>query len=205
MCCASVSGSRSSSSASRRASSSEIPSARSSLYRSSRCCDSSSMISASRPGLRCNSARRGRRWSTHSPLDSVGGDPAFIDESGMVDSGDEAHRVHERLPGMALPRQHTAALGGEAVEAPPPLAGLLDPLPLQPAPLLEAIQERIERRDVELQMTARPGLDELADLVAVAGARLHDRENHQLRRPLFQLAIEHAPVYSCHNHICYSQ
>ena len=61
----------------------------------------------------------------------------------------EAHGVDEGLPRFALLQQHAPALGGEAVVPPAALAGLLDPLALQPAPFLEAVEQRIERGDVE--------------------------------------------------------
>src|SRR5262245_7469253 len=103
------------------------------------------MISASRVGRSRSVARRCRR----SPF-----------QSGMIDSRDEAHRLDERFPGLALAGEDAPALGREAVEAAPPLAGLLDPAAAQPAALLEAVEQGVERRDVELQPPVRPRLDQ---------------------------------------------
>src|SRR2546425_10294882 len=102
------------------------------------------MISASRIGLSDREASRARRCSVHS---------------GMVDSRDEAHRVDESFPGLALTSEDAAALGRQAVEAPPSLAGLLHPPPLEPPAFFQPIQERIERRDMELQLSGRARLD----------------------------------------------
>src|SRR5262245_52480307 len=148
------------------------------------------MISDSRLGLRPSGARRGRRSAV---------------QSGMVDPGDEAHGVNERLPGIALARQHPVPLGGQAVEPAPPLSRFLDPPAVQPAALLQSIQERVERRDVELELPGGLGLDLLADLVSMTGARFDDREDDQLRRALLQFAVEHPLIDSCHSYICYSQ
>src|SRR5918996_5622939 len=107
------------------------------------------MISVSRAGLSDSEASRACRCSVH-------------DGSGLVDSRDEAHCVDEDFPGFALAGEDAAPLGGEAVEAAPPLAGFLDPSSLEPSALFESIQQRVERRDMEFQLPARLRLDELA-------------------------------------------
>src|SRR5262245_42603042 len=147
------------------------------------------MTSASRAGVSRSDASRVRRSAL---------------QLGMVDPRQQAHRLYERLPVIALPGEHAPAFGGEAVEAAAPLAGLLGPPALQPAALLEPVEQGIERRDVELEAAAGALLDQLADLVAVAGARLDHRQDDQLRGALFQLAIEHPAVNSSHSYICYS-
>src|SRR5215213_1535236 len=187
MCCASTSGSRSSSIARRHASTSEAPAPRSSSYRRSRCCESSSMIFDSRPGLSRSTAKRGCRYSV---------------QSGMVDPRDETHGADESLPGIALAREHAATLRRQTVKAPPPLACLLHPSALQPATFFQPIQERIERRDVELELPGRLTLDQLADLVSMPGAGFDDREDDQFGRALLQFTVQHARVDSCHSHIC---
>src|SRR5919112_6209711 len=113
------------------------------------------MISASRAGLSRKAARRGLRNAL---------------QSGMIDSSDEAHGVDERLPGVALARQHASAFRRQRVIPPPALAGLLDPPALQPPSFFQPIQERIERCHMELQLPVRAVLDQLADLVSVTGA-----------------------------------
>src|SRR5262245_26918853 len=153
------------------------------------------MISASRAGLRRRLASRARSCVVHGA--------ELFDWSGMVHSGDKPHRIDEGLPGVALARQHASAFGREAVETSAPLSRLFHPLALQPPALLEAIEQGIQGRDVELQLAARLRLNQLADLVAVARARFDDRQDDELRRSLFELAVQHATVHSCHNHICY--
>src|SRR6059036_3378976 len=133
------------------------------------------MISASRAGLSDREASRTRRWSVHS---------------GMVDSRDEAHRVDKGFPGLALADEDAAALGGQAVEAASSLAGLLHPPSLEPPAFFQPVEERIERRDMELQLPGRARLDQFADLISVTRARFNDREDDQLRRPLLQFAVE---------------
>jgi hypothetical protein len=62
----------------------------------------------------------------------------------MVDSGDEAHGVDERLPSIALAREDAAALRRQTIEAAPALAGLLHPSPLQPSSFFQPLEEWIE-------------------------------------------------------------
>src|SRR5262249_47449083 len=95
----------------------------------------------------------------------------------------------EGLPGAALPRQHLLAGAGDPVVAPAPLPGLLDPFALQPAALLETVEERVQRGDVEADHAAGAGGDELRDLVAVARAGLDEREDEQLGAALLQLSV----------------
>src|SRR5687767_5321835 len=146
------------------------------------------MISASRGWLKDSEASRARTSSFHS---------------GMVGSRNEIHRVHESLPGLALARKHAASLGGQAVEPPPALAGLLHPPSQQPSAFFEPVEERIERRHMELQLPIGTRLDQLAGLVAVARASFDNRQDDELSRSFLQLAIEHALVRRWHNHICY--
>ena len=76
--------------------------------------------------------------------------------------------MDKAFPGAALPGEDAPTFGGEPIKAAPSLSCLFNPLALQPATFLQAIQERIERRDVELHLPARAGLDEAADLVTVS-------------------------------------
>ena len=99
-------------------------------------------------------------------------------------------RGEELLPGVALRGQHLAPLGRQLVIAAPALAGLLDPLPLdEPAPL-QAVEQRVERGDVELEHAVGALADELCDFVAVARAVLHQRHDEHLGAALLQLAVE---------------
>src|SRR5262245_50797547 len=110
--------------------------------------------------------------------------------------GDAVDGGNEVAPAAALGGEHFAALGGEAIEAAPALAGLLDPGAANPAALVEAVEERIERGDVEAERALGAGLDEAGDLVAVAGAGVDEREDEQLGAALLELAV--GGVDMCH-------
>src|SRR5687768_9604224 len=101
-------------------------------------------------------------------------------QSGMILLRNPLDRVNEFGPVAALRRQHAAAFGCQPVEPAPALVRLLDPLAGDPAALLEAVEQRIERRHLELQPAARALLDQLADLVAVTRACFHQRQDQQL-------------------------
>src|SRR5262245_24811286 len=121
--------------------------------------------------------------------------------SGMFDSCDAVDRLDELAPRAALRRQHGGAGRRQPVVAAPALAGLLDPAALDPPALFEAIEQRIERRRAESEHAARSRFDQLAEVVAVAGLILDQREDEELGAALFQLAIEHARLYILHSDI----
>src|SRR5262245_39202740 len=121
------------------ASSGDAPEATSSRQRSSRCCESSSTISASRSGERRSDDNRGR---------------TCFAQSGMSCSRDALDRFHKLCPCFPLLRKNTPTLCRDLVEAAAPLAGLLDPRTLDPLALFKAIEQRVKRIDVELQVTA---------------------------------------------------
>src|SRR5262245_15247071 len=139
-----------SASATRVASSGDAPPAINSRQRSSRCCESSSTISASRIGESCRDARRGRTCGA---------------QSGMLISRDPAYRLDERRPGLSLLREHPTSFSRHLVETAAPLVGLLDPGALDPVPLLELIEQRVERVDVELQVSAGSRFNQPAQVV----------------------------------------
>src|SRR6185436_16026092 len=120
----------------------------------------------------------------------------------MFGSGDVLDGVDEFPPVVALRGEHAPPFGGEPVEAPPPLAGLLDPASRDPAALLEAVEEGIERGDLEADPSVGSLLDQLADLVAVARTGLDEREDEELGAPFLQLAVEH-PRDMLHSDISY--
>src|SRR5918911_3394431 len=133
------------------------------------------MISASRVG---RSFSPDRRFLISSP------------QSGMFDPRDAVARLDELPPGAALRRQDFPARGSQAVIAAAALSGALHPAPLNPAAPLQAVQERVERGDVEPQRPPRTLLDQAADVVAVPRPLLDQREDQQLGTPLLQLARE---------------
>src|SRR5262245_26809313 len=151
-------------------------------FASARCCSTSAMISRRRAGGTPRAARRASSDRAHSGM---------FEARDTVDGGDEV------LPAAGLGGEHAPAGGGEAVVASAPDPRLLHPLPLDPAALLEAVQEGIERGDVVAQRASRALFDQLADLVAVARAGLHERQDEELRAPLLQLPVPQA-VCMCH-------
>src|SRR6185437_10362041 len=58
-------------------------------------------------------------------------------------------------------------------------------------PLLHAIEQRIERRDLELDDAARAGLDELAQLVAVPRLLAQQRQDEEVGASLLEVEGDH--------------
>src|SRR6516225_2653542 len=156
------SSSSSSSRAARNAASSDWPLARSSWQRSSRCCESSSAISASRVGARFNGASLRRISAFHSGIFSLR-DP--IDASNKF------------APPSKLRSQNSPPLPREPIVPAAPLVGFFDPAPLYPAAPFEAVQERVERSHMETNRSARALLNELTDFIAVTRACFNERKN----------------------------
>src|SRR6266496_361331 len=112
----------------RHASFSEAPQLRARSYSCSRCCESSSTISASRAGDNWSSDRR----TLISAL-----------KSGMLNPGDQIDGFDELTPPGPLLRQHVLARGCQAIVAPPALARLFNPAATNPIPFLKSIKQRI--------------------------------------------------------------
>src|SRR5262245_42146418 len=119
----------------------------------------------------------------------------------MFHSRNAADRLHEFAPRVALGGKHVGAERRQPAIAAPPLAGLVDPAPEDPAALLESIEQRIEGGDAEFQDAARSRLDELAEVVAVTRLVLEQRQNQELGAALLELAIEHAVFHVLHSDI----
>src|SRR5687768_12529525 len=119
----------------------------------------------------------------------------------MFASRDAADGLDECLPRLQLLGEHAATLGGDLVEASAPFVGLFDPGAPDPATLLQAIEQWIQGIDVERQLSVGSRVDQLAELVAVPGARLEQREDQQLRGSSLQLTVERPRVYTCHRQI----
>jgi hypothetical protein len=108
----------------------------------------------------------------------------------MLNSSDEADGFDELAPAFPLRLKNLFAGRSEPIIATPALSGFLDPASTNPAAFLEAIEEGIKGSDVEAQGTARTELDELADIVAMAGPVFHEGENEELGAALLQFAIK---------------
>src|SRR5262245_46473045 len=119
----------------------------------------------------------------------------------MFHSRDAANGQDEFAPRVALRRQDVGADRRQPVIAAPPLPGFLDPATEDPAALLEAIEQGIERGDAEFQDAARSRLDELAEVVAMTRLIFEQRENQELGAALLELAVEHAVFHVLHSDI----
>src|SRR6185295_18819338 len=73
----------------------------------------------------------------------------------------------EFCPAASLRSQNLAAVASQFVETAAALPRLFNPAALNPSTLLKAVQQRIERRYVELQHAVGTRLDQLADFVTV--------------------------------------
>ena len=156
-----------------------MPPATSSRQRSSRCCDSSSTISCSRAGGgEATTAANGRVRPNQACSSPVTRRTAST----------------KGFPSLPLLGQDAPPFSRHLVEPPTAFVGLLDPGALDPAPLLEAIEQGVERVDVKLQLATRPCLDQFAQVVAVPGTRVEQRQDEQFRGSPLQLAVERARV-----------
>ena len=97
----------------------------------------------------------------------------------MRNSGNAIDRADEFLPAISLRGQNSFAGWRQAIVAPSTLSRLLDPSSPDPTALLQPVKERIQRRDVKSQDSARTQLDQLADVVACRGrSSTSDRINN---------------------------
>src|SRR5215831_5091694 len=149
----------------RYASSSPTPPLRNSRYRSSRCCSISSKRSDSAAPSKRREAMRSRTISPHS---------------GMLYSCHPADGSNEFLPALPLRGKRVSTLTRKTVIPPPPLLGLFDPAAVDPAPLLQPVQQRIERRDVESQGAARSDLNQPRNVISMPRLILEQREDQKL-------------------------
>src|SRR5262245_63016856 len=145
-------------------------------------------MSASRAGSTCNGPSRAR---------------TSVRKSGMTDPRDAIERREQRVPASPLAVQHLLTVGGDAVEAASPRAGPLDPLALNQPAAFEAVERRIERRDVELERAVGSLVDQLGDFVAVTIAFLEQRQDQDFRAAFAQLAVvgHRAPLYVALTHM----
>src|SRR6266446_6230824 len=98
-------------------------------------------------------------------------------KSGMLDSGNQADRLYEFPPAIALRRENLPPGRGQAVITPSPLPGLLHPTAANPAALLQPVEERVKRSDVEAQCPARPEFNQLPNFIAVPLPVFHQGKN----------------------------
>src|SRR6267142_311442 len=97
------------------------------------------MISASRSGRRFDPAKRFLISCFHSR---------------MFHSRDAAYCSDKGLPFLALHSQNASPFGSQAIVPAPPLIGFFVPTRLNPAAFFVSVQQRIERRNVEMKHAA---------------------------------------------------
>src|SRR5688572_2477455 len=136
-----------------------------------------------------SSRRAGSAATPASRARSSGVQSGRLVASGIARLQDAMDTGHELRPRAALLLQHLLALGGHPVVAPAALPCLLDPAALNPAAMLESIEQRIERRRLEPHGAARTRLDQLRQLVPVQRAPREQREDEELGAPLLQLGV----------------
>src|SRR5579864_6379217 len=101
-----------------------------------------------------------------------------------ADTRELPDQLDELPPLFSLRGQHLATLSGDLVVAPPSLAGLLHPPPLNPLTLFELVQGGVQRGKVEGQRAAGTVFDQLRQLVSVAGRLFEQGEHDEFRRAL---------------------
>src|SRR4029077_12088846 len=132
-------------------------------------------MAASLVGSRFNRARRARTSILKSGFLKLG----IFNPRNLVNGG------HKSLPVRALREQHFLARSGDAEIAAAALAGLVHPPSLEPAAFLQAVKHGVERGHVKTQRSGRAGLDQLADLISMALAILHQGKNQEFSAAFF--------------------
>jgi len=94
----------------------------------------------------------------------------------MFNPRDSADSADKFPPALALLRKSFLTLRRQTVVTPPSLIGLFDPATMNQAALFEAVEQGIQRSDVEAQAAPGTGFDELPDVVTVARLVLEQRE-----------------------------
>src|SRR5581483_718186 len=92
--------------------------------------------------------------------------------SGMFHSGNPVYCLNESAPAALLSCQHFLAFRCQFVIATATLSGFLYPSPLYPASLFQAVEQRVERSDVETDNAVGSRFDQFADLVSVSRTSL---------------------------------
>src|SRR5206468_2655858 len=107
----------------------------------------------------------------------------------MLDSGNLVDGGNKFAPAGALCGQDFSAIGGETIIAASALARFFDPTSPDPAALLQAIKQGIERSDVELDDATGAALDQTPDVVTVPRLSFDQRKDEQFGAALLKLAI----------------
>src|SRR5262249_60663277 len=93
------------------------------------------------------------------------------------------------------------APGRQPVVAAPALARLLAPAACDGLRALEPVEQGIERSDVQPHRAVGAFLDQLADLVAVPGPMLEERQDGELGAPFLEFPVKPSDIW--HSYICW--
>src|SRR4051812_16867035 len=146
------------------------------------CCASSSTTSSSRS---CPEAASSARISAGQCISSSQLSALSFQ---LFESGDAGERLEEVFPDASLAAKGPAAGDRDAVIAPAPLAGLLDPASFEQPFLFHSIQRRVGGGDGEADRAARPLIDPAREVVSVPLAFGQQRQDQQLGAAPLQLA-----------------
>ena len=108
----------------------------------------------------------------------------------MLHPGYPVDRFHELAPAFPLRFQNFFAGRGETIIPPATLSRFLNPAAANPATFFQAIKKGIEGGDVKAETAARAQLDELPDVIAMAGPLFHQGKDEQFGAALFEFTIE---------------
>jgi hypothetical protein len=108
----------------------------------------------------------------------------------MFLSRNSADCKHKIGPAAALVFQHFLSYGSEPIVSASALSLPLDPSPSDEASLFEAVEQWVERGNIEFEEPLRALFDQLANLITVAWALLNKREDKQFCTTLLQFSLE---------------
>src|SRR5688572_13577054 len=106
----------------------------------------------------------------------------------MLPSDDLADGADEGVPAAALLGQRLLAFACDLVDAAAPFARLFRPAPLNPAALLQLVEQRIQGRGVKRDRATGSLLDQRGDVIAVPRAHFDERQDEKFSAALFELA-----------------
>src|SRR5215471_6543630 len=108
-------------------------------------------------------------------------------QSRMAHLHDAADRADELLPALSLRIEDCDSFARDRVVSPASLPGALDPPTHDPPAFFHAVEQGIQRRDVEGEHAARSRLDELRQLIPVPRFRLEQGEHEELGTAFLEL------------------
>ena len=130
-------------------------------------------------------------------------DVEFLIGETLAERGDEPisnagtrFDLWRRIVLHGIPAAHGRTLSW-LLEESPALSRFLDPTAFEPPASLQPIQEWVERGDTEADDAVRLRLDEFGNLVAMAPARLDERQDEHFRTTLLQFALEDLIAHIC--------